>query len=125
MQGLACSPFRRAVVGKFRKALCSDAHLVELRAPRLVRGPGSSSHLAFVFLVRLVTLWRVALKVVRVVQMATPNLVRQVLRLRIGEVLGILEFLGANLAMLVRLSEYLCLAPRPRRLLGCGTILRG
>ena len=67
LQGLACSPFRRAVVGKFRKALCSDAHLVELRAPRLVRGPGSSSHLALVFLVRLVALWRIALEVVRVV----------------------------------------------------------
>ena len=78
LQGLACSPFRRAVVGKFRKALCSDAHLVELRAPRLVRGPGSSSHLALVFLVRLVTLWRVALEVVRVVQVAAPHLVRQV-----------------------------------------------
>ena len=31
-QGLACSPFRRAVVGKFRKALCSDARLA---APEL------------------------------------------------------------------------------------------
>ena len=91
LQGLACSPFRRAVVGKFRKALCSDAHLVELRAPRLVRGPGSSSHLILVFLVRLVTLWRVALEVVCVVQVATPNLVRQVLRLRVGEILGVLE----------------------------------
>ena len=88
LQGLACSPFRRAVVGKFRKALCSDVHLVELRAPRLLRGPGSSSYLALVFLVRLVTLWRVAFEVVRVVQMTTPNLVRQVLRLRIGEFSG-------------------------------------
>ena len=32
LQGLACSPFRRAVVGKFRKALCSDARLA---APEL------------------------------------------------------------------------------------------
>ena len=45
-------------------------------APRLVRGPGSSSDFGLVFLVRLVTLWRVALEVVRVVQMATPDLVR-------------------------------------------------
>ena len=87
LQGLACSPFRRAVVGKLRKALCGDEHLVELRAPRLVCGPGSSSDFGLLHLVRLATLWRVAFEVVRVMQVATPHLVRQVLRLRVGEVL--------------------------------------
>ena len=100
MQGLACSPFRRAFNGVFRKALCSGRVLVELLAPRLVRGPGSSSDFGLLHLVRLATLWRVALKAVRVVQVATPHLVRQVLRLRVGEVLGILKLFGTNFAVL-------------------------
>ena len=97
MQGLACSPFRRAVVGKFRKALCSDAHLVELRAPRHVSGPGGSSHFALVFLVRLVTLWRVALEVVRVVQVPRPDLADEVLGLRVSKVVAFVDLLRIGL----------------------------
>ena len=83
---------------RFHPSTLSDALVVH-------DGDGSSLVARLDLLGRLGGHWRwLALEVVRVVQVAAPHLVRQVLRLRVSEVLGVLEFLGADLAVLVRLS---------------------
>ena len=60
---------------------------------------------------------RLTWDVVRVVQVPQPHLGRQVLGLRVCEVVALVDFDGHGLTELVALVELLGLAPHPRRLL--------
>ena len=60
----------------------------------------------------------------RVVQVVEPHLGREVLRLRIREVVALIDLDGLGPAKLVTLVELLGLAPDPRRLLGRRTVGR-
>ena len=55
-------------------------------------------------------------------QVPSPHLADEVLRLRVGEVVALVNLLRVGLALIVALVELLGLAPHPSRLLGCTAV---